>query len=67
MTSNVVWGIDFRAKRRVHEEQLESMAISILCQIDCYGFDAPASCIDGGLVPVDTAPSEYWPLPDGAA
>lgn len=67
MTSNVVWGIDFRAKRRVHEEQLESMAISILCQIDCYGFDASAGGIDGGLVPVDTAPSEYWPSPDGAA
>lgn len=61
MSAEIIYGIDFRAKRRVQEDQLESLAISILCQIDCYGFDVP----DAGLVPVDTAPSEYWP--DGAA
>jgi hypothetical protein len=72
MTSNVVWGIDFRAKRRL-PNPLEELAVQIMGEITVYGFDwtAPVE-IDAIAMrhEPDTAPCECLPSgpwTDGAA
>ena len=65
MSAEIIYGVDFPAKRR--RTELEQLAVAILGDITVYGFDFDPIA---QRHEIDTAPCEYLPTgpwTDGAA